>query len=81
MVKYIPGDKENGKLEKVLHVGNKIELSRFTFTHLYFFYAKPNQSFNPMYILSYNFIAPSWRNDAHNKCNLRIKPKNLDPVP
>ncbi|XP_023346921.1 tissue factor pathway inhibitor, partial [Eurytemora carolleeae] len=30
VVKYIPGDKENGKLEKVLHVGNKIELSRLS---------------------------------------------------
>ena len=28
----------------------------------------------------YNFIAPSRRNDAHNKCNLRMKPNNLDPV-
>ena len=33
-----------------------------------------------MYIISYKFNVPSQRNDAHNKCNLRIKPNNLDPV-
>ena len=33
-----------------------------------------------MYIISYKFIVPSRRNHVHNKCNLRIKPNNLDPI-
>ena len=33
-----------------------------------------------MYIILHKFIAPSQRNDAHNKSNLRIKPNSLDPV-
>ena len=33
-----------------------------------------------MYLISYKFITPGWRNDAHNKCNLKIKPNNPDPV-
>ena len=32
------------------------------------------------YVHNLMFIAPSWKYDAHNKCNLRIKPNNLDPV-
>ena len=33
-----------------------------------------------MYIVSYKFIAPGWRNVMSNKCNLRIKPNNPDAV-
>ena len=63
-----------------LSMSTFIKAEYLLINYIWGFNVTVNSGFISLYIISYTFIAPSRRNDAHNKSNLRIKPNNLDSV-